>query len=54
MQTLTRIKPIYLYLLSGIFFILSRYGTENSLIKYSLIIVGIIFFITAIVKYFRN
>lgn len=49
-----KIKPVYLYLLSGVFFICSKMAAEGSVLNYTLTILGIGILITAFVKYFRS
>lgn len=54
MEKLTNIRPVYLYLLSAVFFIFSRASEDGSFMSYLLLILGIIILITAFVNYFRN
>jgi len=55
MELLRNIKPVYLYLVSGVFFIISLEMKNNYPILYYLFIVfGIGIFIWALVKYFKR
>ncbi|SLJ89813.1 hypothetical protein SAMN05660445_00880 [Salegentibacter salarius] len=54
MEKLINLKPVYLYLLSGVFFILSKLSTDGSVLSYILTIIGIAILIAAFVKYFRT
>ena len=55
MENLKKIKPIYLYVTSGLFLLLSNaFKNENQSIFYLFLILGFSVFILAIIKYFRN
>ena len=55
MESLRNIKPVYLYLISGVFFIISQKMKNGYPILYYLsIFFGIGFFIWALGKYFKR
>jgi len=48
-------KPVHLYLLSGVFFATSfSFKNDQQILYYLLFALGLIFFIWALIKYFRR
>ena len=55
MDLLKKIKPLYLYLISGLFLLISNvFKNEHQSIFYLFLTLSVCVFIWAVIKYFKN
>ena len=55
MEILNKIKPVYLYLISGLLLLIAKaFEKENQLLFYLFLSLGLLFFFMALIRYFRT